>query len=184
MSRTGIDFSKHELIITDNEFVNICWLKIPDRMMNNIKFINTNGILAVTGDFGNWIFCREFHPSADGYVSDGYWDEKLRIASVQQSHKFDSEQTIKDIDEFVEEHEYYFETDSDVKEEIEEWIEDLRQASDDETDYINVAYRQNPSWLDCEYVPFGKKRHTWLSIIYDAFDEICNRMKNETTNKN
>lgn len=71
-NRTGIDFSKHELIIKETDDVTIHWLKIPNSIKKNIKFTNIEGNLVVTGDFGNWIFCRNFIPSGDGYVSDGW----------------------------------------------------------------------------------------------------------------
>jgi len=87
--RTALDFSKHEIIVVKENGLLIHHLKIPKQWTNNIKFINTNNILAVTGDFGNWIFCREFHPSKDGYVSDGYWHEKLNIASTQDGKEID-----------------------------------------------------------------------------------------------
>ena len=40
-------------------------------------------LCVVTGDVGNWMFCREFHPSSKGHVSDYYWVEKLQMSSSQ-----------------------------------------------------------------------------------------------------
>lgn len=173
--RTGIDFSKHELLVTQNEYVNIWHLKIPDTIHNNIKFTNVSGVLVVTGDFGNWIFCREFHPSADGYVSAGYWDEKLQISSVQKSHIFDTDETKKQINEFVSTFEDSF--GQEMNEDETDWVESLRSSVDDEHKYIYTAYRENPSSIDYESIPFGKVRHRWLDIIYDGFDHICQLCK-------
>lgn len=174
-NRTNVDFSKHIVIenhYQDGEYNLDVWdFKLPDsEYTHRIKFINSCGILAVKGDFGNWVFCREFHPSAGGYVSGGYWDEKLKTYSVQSPYKYSPESTIKAIEEFVSELE---ETD----EEMEEWIEKLNSAADDEYEYIYVAYRETPNGVDGETVPFGQDRHSYLNIIYDAFDEICNRLK-------
>jgi hypothetical protein len=62
--RTKIDFSEHELKITQLEGVLIHEFKRPDTRNCMLVFINTCGVMTVTGDFGNWVFCREFHPSA------------------------------------------------------------------------------------------------------------------------
>lgn len=175
--RTDVDFSTHELFVTENEFVNIWYLKQPNTHWNSIKYINTNGIMAVTGDFGNWIFCREFHPSAGGGVSGGYWDEKLRISSEQDSHKYDSDETKKRIDDFVTNFE---DTYGRVMSEDEtNWVEELYNNVDDEFQYVYTAHRENPRTIDHEDVPFGKIRHGWLNIIYDGFDEICERIKKQ-----
>ena len=95
--RTGLDFSKHELLCTKSDELTIHHLKKPNTYYDSIKYINTQGIMAVTGDYGNWIFCREFHPSADDYVSSGYWCEKLSIASCQVYKEYDPEETEKEI---------------------------------------------------------------------------------------
>ncbi len=64
--RTGIKFHDHILTIDKESDNTITYhLKKPDTITNNIKFINTNGLLVVTGDFGNWVFCRDFHPNSN-----------------------------------------------------------------------------------------------------------------------
>lgn len=142
-------------------------------MINNIKFINAGGILSVTGDFGNWIFCRSFIPSKEGEVSGGYWDEKLQILSQQESHKYCPQQTLKRIEEFEKEQEEHNCLDQEMK----DWIEQLRDNVDDKFEYEYIAYRNKPDSVDYECVPYGKSRHQWLNIIYDGFDEICIRYK-------
>jgi hypothetical protein len=178
--RTKIDFSKHELKVTKLEGVLIHEFKRPDTRNCMLVFINTNGIMSVTGDFGNWIFCREFHPSADNEhgVSGGYWDEKLEISSVQKSDKYDAEQTTKLLNEFKETFEDSFgrEMDEDEK----EWIEQLENNVDDEHEYTYLAYREKPSTIDYESVPFGEKRHFWLDCVYDGFDAICQTLHSQS----
>lgn len=197
--RTDIDFSKHELIIKESEDLKIHILKIPGTVMNMIKFINVDGVMAVTGDFGNWIFCREFHPTANGYVSDGYWLEKLRISSSQQPSKYDSERTAEAIRERAKElniewaelkKEYenkedhteaewnrYLKEETRYEETL-EYLEECLSNVDDELDYTYHAYRNMPSYYDYEYVIFEKTVDVWLTIIFDGFDEICSRLKN------
>ena len=137
---------------------------------DRVRFINSCGTLTVNGDFGNWVFNREFHPSKDGKVSRGYWDEKLQIASVQKSHKFSTKQTKELLAGFSKQ------LKEDGYEDVNEyWIEDLESSVYDELDYTYIAYRQNDSDIDYESIPFGEKRHVWLDIIYDAFNEICRR---------
>lgn len=175
--RTTLDFSKHEFKTYKDKYVTIYELKIPNTGMNSIQYINCCGTMSVTGDFGNWIFCREFHPSSNGNVSGGYWDEKLEISSVQKSHKYDSDKTLEKICEF----EKNFETDfaDELDEEIVDWIDTLKSSVDDEHEYIYHAYRDNPSNVEWESIPFGEVRHKWLDYIYDGFNEMCDRIKQQ-----
>jgi len=173
--RNGLDFSQHEMHVIKTDEVLIHHLKKPNTICDNIKYINCGGILAVTGDYGNWIFCREFHPSAEGGVSGGYWDEKLQICSEQTASKYCSDSTAEAITRWFEEE------NEDMNEEVKEWIQDLLDNVEDELDYTNIAYRQTPNGIDYEYIPFIKERHTWLNTVYDGFDELCRRYKEKLT---
>lgn len=177
--RTNIDFSKHELKITELEGVLIHKFKKPDTTDCMLVFINTCGVMTVTGDFGNWVFCREFHPSANNSsgVSGGYMDEKLEISSVQKSDKYDAEETLKRIKEFKETFDANY--GREMNEDELDWVEQLENNVDDEHEYIYVAYRETPKDIDYESVPFGKKRHFWLDAVYDGFDAICQVLKND-----
>ena len=120
-TRTGIDFSEHELIITKNDNVLIHHLKKPNTIMDNVKFINIEGVLLVTGDYSRWSFCREFHRSADGRVSDYYWCEKLSIDSSQTYSDYSSEDTYERLKESLTEYiENRKEEDSDFNEQTED----------------------------------------------------------------
>ena len=175
--RTNLNFSEHIYTKYSDKYCTIFELKIPNTIRNSIKFINSCGVMSVTGDFGNWVFCREFHPSADGGVSGGYWDEKLQMYSEQTYKKFDSDETIREINDFKSNYgEDYSEK---YHEEISDWIEQLEYSVYDEIEYKNEAFRNKPDIIDYERVPFGEIRHKWLNYIYDGFDEICNRIKLE-----
>jgi len=177
--RTNIDFSRHELKVTQFDGVLIHEFKRPDTRNCILVFINTAGVMTVTGDFGNWVFCREFHPSANNEhgVSAGYWDEKLEISSVQKSDKYDTEQTTLLIKEFKETFEDSY--GREMNEEEIDWIEQLENNVDDEHEYIYLAFREKPNTIDYESVPFGEKRHFWLEAVYDGFDAICQTLSRE-----
>ncbi len=177
MSRTKVDFSKHVLEVIKNDHVLIHRFKLPDREYHHsITFINTCGIMSVTGDFGNWIFCREFRPNSEfGKVSDMYWNEKLSTHSTQTYAKFDSESTLDDIKEFEESYD-----DGKIPKEVADWLEWLKETTDDELDYTYALYRNKPSCVDYERVPICKSQHYNLCMVYDAFEAICERLKLET----
>jgi hypothetical protein len=175
--RTGIDFSKHKVHVTRHEGFLMYYIKKPTTICDSIKYINTGGIMAVTGDYGNWIFCREFHPNAKEGVSDGYWEEKLEISSTQKAEEYDQEHTQSDIEAMLngglEEYGY---TGSKL-EEMKEYFNECLTRVDDELEYTSYAYRNYPSFCDHETVIFRKRTKYWLKAVFDGFDEICRRMK-------
>ncbi len=174
-NRRNVDWSKHDLTIKTGDCL-VHDLKIPKSSMNRVTFINTQGIMAVTGDFGNWIFCREFHPSATGGVSDGYWKEKLQIASTQEHSDFSPEETTRRINELLSEEE-------DLADDEKEYLDEcLNVVTEGEFDYTRVAYREGKGrFEDTESVPFEKETKVWLQIVFDAFDEICRRLKEKAS---
>lgn len=180
MNKTGIDFSKHEFTVQDLGPIMVYKLKKPDTIIHNLTFIVGLGVTTVTGDFGNWVFCREFHPVKNDYISRGYADEKLTILSVQKPYVFDTDTVLKEIDELVEDWEYKF--GREPNEEDLEWIEALRENAHDELDYLYVAHREKIDDIEHEDVPDGEARHRWLEVVYDAFNEMCDRLKQENGN--
>ena len=183
--RTGIDFSKHELNVYENKTddktrILVHHLELPNSVMNNIRFVNTNGIMFVTGDFGNWMFCREFHPSAEGHVSDGYWHEKLGVLSSQEGREFDSEGTKEEIERGLSSGLVEYGYEGDRLEQMKEYYDGLLNYVEcSEWEYEAYAYNNFPSFEDTECVPNVKKTKNWLAIIFDGFDEICSRLKEE-----
>ena len=169
--RTRLDFKDHELIVKKSEDLSSYYLKKPNTVQDSILFINTNGIMAVTGDYGNWIFCREFIPTPDGYVSDGYWEEKLSIASTQKYEDYDYCATRKEIEKRL------ADKDDPPDKEEKEYYENMLDCVDDEFEYTYRAYNDRPRSMDAESIPFVRITKYWLLVIFDAFDEICNRMK-------
>lgn len=172
--RTNFDFSKHVLIIDKQNGLLVHTLKVPEYdKMHSFTFINTRGLLIVTGDYGSWMFCREFHPSASEIgVSDGYWCEKLEIHSTQRSKEFDAEATAKEIEGLL------ADTDNDYSENEKDFLaECLCKANDgNELDYTAFAYREAPSGWDYEGTPFCEKTKPQLLYVFDAFEEVCKRL--------
>jgi hypothetical protein len=178
MSRTNTKWYKHELKVKITDDLVQYELKKPDTYCESIKFVNVAGCLVVTGDFGNWIFCREFYATPKGQVSDGYWDEKLQIASTQIPNEYDEDGTKKEIMEKLENLEDLYDDIGD-REEYRSYLEDCLDVVYDQIDYEHQAYRNMPSFLDYEDVIYNKKRKIQLSVVYDAFEEICRRMKED-----
>jgi hypothetical protein len=102
-SRSKVDFSEHQVNEIHSDNCKIWDLKKPGTNIYRVRFINSSGIMAVTGDLGNWIFCREFHPSADNQekVSDGYWCEKLKISSTQNYEIYNAKKTEEKILNYI-----------------------------------------------------------------------------------
>ena len=167
--RTNVDFSEHELHVKQYDTISIYHLKKPNTNSCNVKFIVGEGITTVTGDFGNWVFSREFHPLKNEKVSGSYWDEKLEIHSIQKALIFDTDETLKEI-------ENYRKSLEEIDEETEEWLDRLDNSVFDELEYKNVAFREKPSHIDYEQVPYGEIRHYSLNAVYDAFEYICSKI--------
>lgn len=177
-----VNFDNHILtIIKESENTTIYDFKIPNTVCERIKFINTNGLLVVTGDYGNWLFCREFHPSPTGSVSSHYWVEKMQYASCQDPKEYSAEDTAEDIQERLNE----LEEDGYTGEQLQamrSYYEDCLRNVDDFYEYIQSA-RDYPSFVDSEGTMIIRKRlNIQLEIVFDAFDEICRRMKAEKEN--
>ena len=183
--RTGIDFSKHEVHVTNIDGLLVHYIKKPGTINDSIKYINTNGILAVTGDYGNWIFCREFHPNAKaGGVSDGYWEEKLCIASTQEPKEFDPESTEKELKRLLSKGLKEYGYTGEMLKKMQAYCREcLQYVGDDHWAYKKVAYDECPS--DYDAVVYKQKTKYWLLAVFDGFDEICRRMKDtEIVNNN
>ncbi len=107
-----------------------------------------------------------------------YWTEKLIISSSQQPFKYDPEATANELQKGIksELEEYGYEGDELKK--VKEWYTDLLTHTDDEIEYTYKAYRNdNPVEMDFENIPFCEEYKAHLPVIFDAFEEICERLK-------
>lgn len=180
-NRCDINWSEHIMYKEETELGIIYTLKKPNTIIQKVEFKNLLGNLIITGDFGNYIFCREFHISDDSHgLSDGYFHEKLSIHSYQDVYKFDSELTEKNIIELIDEVDDYT-TDENKKEELLDYYNRLIDNVDDETEYDYIAYREKPNFLDYEDVPKVRDYVTSFKCVMDAYDEIVRRLSNGET---
>lgn len=170
-SRKNLDWSKHDLIINKTKDVTIHHLKKPDTTSQNVKFTNFDDVLVVTGSYGNYIFCKSFYPNPEGRVSDDYWLEKLTMNSCQEPEEFDPEGTIQEIDEKLK--------NPDLTEEEKEYFEDIKSYVDEPYDgyYIVHSIEKLPKSIDYDDVPHIRKIISRLLYVFDAFEEICRRLK-------
>ena len=176
--RTNVDFSKHEFntdVFTNakGEEINVFELKKPDTNCGRITYVNAKGTLTVSGDYGNWVFCREFHPSADEHVSDHYWIEKLKIYSTQVPGEYSSEDTKAEILGKIEELKAEDHNDED---EIIKYYNDCLDYVGEEWEYTKFAYDEVPNGYDHEWVIFNKRLSPQLEIVFDWFEEMCDRI--------
>lgn len=183
--KTSWDFSKNEhrrevFKSSEGNKIIIDHLQKGNSSMGYVRFVNDDYGLSVFGDFGNWIFCRPFVPSEEEYVCVMYWNEKLKISSCQSHSEFDGEETGKEIEELINGglEEYGYE--GDKLKEIKDWYKELLEYTDDEIEYTYQAYRgcYRPD-IDYECIPFVKKGSYQLEIVFDAFNEICNRLQDK-----
>jgi len=179
--RSKWNFSEYEHRVemfksTEGNEIRVDHLQKGNSNMGYIKFVNDSRGLTVFGDFGRWSFCRPFHPDADTFVSDGYWAEKLKIGSCQESSIYDGDRTYNELQELIDTGLEDYGYEGLELENHKEFLKSLQQYTDDEIEYTYEAYRNN-SDFDLEMIPFCKTRIHQLEIVFDAFDEICKRLK-------
>lgn len=174
--RTGVDFSNHQLEVVKNEHVMVHHLKQPGTIINNIRYVNISGNLVVTGDFGNWIFCRPFHPSSTTTeVSASYWMEKLEIHSCQVPTKYNPEETLKSLKEYKKDRKKQ----GWLTKEEKQYLNRCMELVDDHLEYQFYAYRELPHGWDYEDVIHEEKVKPWFQVVLDGFEEICRRLRVE-----
>lgn len=181
MRRTDQDFSKHILETITDEHITVYDLHLPDRAQyKRVIFMIAYGVTSVIGDYGNWIFNRAFYPGKENHVSDGYWLEKLKIASEQDGEEFDVNATEEEILNLIDHELEECGFEGKELDELREYYNELLPISDmSEHEYLETAHMNLPSQYDSDMIPYVKSTKWWLQVVFDAFDEICNRMEKE-----
>lgn len=113
-----------------------------------------------------------------GFLGD--YREKIKIASTQEPFEFDIDTTENEINEMLngglEESGY----DDDDLETLRDYYEGLLdKLHEGEFYYEAYAYGEMPYIMDTESVPNCKKIKYWLLCVFDAFEEICRRLKED-----
>jgi len=201
-NRTNIDWSKHEVTEVTTENFSKITLAIPNTVMYSVNFINTCGVLLVTGDYSRWSFCRTFRPEPGTYVSDEYWLEKLQSGSIQDPLVFSAEKTRERLIEMLREDiwdEYSIgapgvtalsrletcsshqvqDVLSDCPVDILEALEWLIGAKEtiNEGHLVYMDCMNDRPEHTCLDLPEVFETHPQLLAVFDAFDEICRRLK-------
>ncbi len=182
MSLTNIDFSKHLLSVASmnsEEFeCKIYHLYIPNINYDYIDVIVSEGITAVTGDFGNWIFNMEIHfEEFMGFEVD-YLLYQLKTSSSQNPYEVDIGATEKEIEKFRKS--------VDVSlcnlnsEEFEIFCNDLfRSLKKGEQQYNNFIAEGAIHFTTGISIPVIVKKIPFaLASVFDAFEVILNRVNN------
>lgn len=179
-TRTQKDFSKYNLLCIEEENRMVWKFFKKDEEDNplfqgSFNFINTEGKLIITGDYGNWIFDRSFNPNVELSVSDGYWVKKLEQHSEQKGKVWCGDASLESIKSFLEQRLDW----GTLNEEEDEWLKDLEQAAEenDELGYNYICYRQTPSSIEADEAPIGYKLNPHLAYCFDAFEAICKMLE-------
>ncbi len=147
-------------------------------MWDNVKFLSSNENLIVTGDYSNWMFDKPFTPNATTEkISDYYWCEKVQLSSTQDPFDFDDDATKKALEEGINGgiEEYGYEDDR--LEEMIQYYEDCLCHLDCKEVYLAYAHDNLPRFCDHEDVVYFNKVKPQLQVVFDAFEEICRRLK-------
>lgn len=174
--KTTWDFTKYKLDVVETDNCTIHTIHDNGASCGKVIFINTSGIMAVTGDFYNWIFCREFMPSKEGYVSEHYWCEKLQIASGQSGYVYDSSETEKELNHMISEGCASYGYEGEDLQLMKDYYTDCLRYTDNEEEYNVFAHDNLPNFTDYESIINISIVRNQLLIIFDAFNEICNRL--------
>jgi hypothetical protein len=182
-----IDWSKHDF----HQHQDYYELRLPDSITYRVRFSMVDGRTIVTGDFGDWIFSREFHPASDGSVSEEYWCEKLVIANQYvKFSEFSAEETQKSLK---------YEMEAILGDRVEHYISDmnsigttdplhLSEIDSKELEYYYKCYdnvheesyeeisHNYPDHMDFEDVISCEEIVPSLKCVFSAFNEMCKRM--------
>ena len=97
--------------------------------------------------------------------------QEIKLTSItQKPANYSEKETRKEIEDRL--------TEEDLSEEDKEYLTDLLDnLGESEERYLVYAHDNLPAHRDHEFVPFRKELDPMLEVVFDAFDEICRRMK-------
>lgn len=180
--RTDIDFSEHKYTCTEakdelGDIIRVDSLELEGTVYKNVNFMNTKFGMVVFSEYGVWSFNRCFIPNGSGeLISDDYWISKLTSNLCEMERNFDKDLIKEHLSELAEEISD-FGLDEDVEQDALEWVSDLMCFADceDWDGYMDIVYHEESDM----YAPVYKKAPYRLNAIFDAFEEICHRIKNK-----
>lgn len=151
-----------------------------------VEFIVGHRFTAVTGDFGNHTFGREFHPhKVTVNIDFTYALEKYRYCSTQNpTSEYSPTLTREYIEEFMLEH---ANGDLDnLTEEEREQFDYLLYYSESEIDYLNQRFNEhddNIIFLEYDQLQPQYELDKQVNFILHVFIEMCKRESYETDTK-
>lgn len=158
-------FETHTLCKKELDEVTIYNFKRPNSIIFSVNVVTYKGTTSISGDLGNWIFAREFHPVKGEKISRSYYDEKLQMKSTQKTEEYSEKKATEEIEYLKEEY-----SDND---EVLDFLEELEELVYDKNELYNYSYMETPPCLDYEELPTGKVRIERLNLLYDAMDRMC-----------
>ena len=164
--------------------------KRQDSIVGYVKFVNClcdYPNMTVTGDFGNWSFCRNFIPSPEATkISQGYWIEKASIHSSQDFNKLDMNMIQEDIYDLIDGGLVEWDLDEEDHKHTLDWFRSLLEYAYEDNDFEYRAkafldvYR--PKCIDYDDIPLHTSIPPQLLCVFDAFELICESMKKKLSN--
>lgn len=185
-------FETHTLFVKDygnGHTEHILAIEEPIRMYKTVRIINIQGYTIFSGDWNTIILQgHNLIPTKDydGHFSDSYMLGKLRMGTYQDLLEFDEEGTLELIDAQIAEYNDPEEDNGMVEADI-EYLNDLKEfiggicsdagglqyevfAMDNATPYFTDDY---------DLIPLCKKPKMEVNVYFDAFEEMCYRLKND-----
>ena len=169
IKRTNIDFTNFSLTINECEYLTYV---LKNDVGSIIKFITDDSHLYVVGDYGNWIFNRNFIPVNGGSVLDYYWVRLLRERSTQNPFIFSKHKTCITIDAMIVNIEVNYPNDSQKKIDLIKYFKNSKEYVDNEQEYLWFVSEHKPNWYLNDIIVEYDYMYDIL-VVFDAFEEIC-----------
>ena len=175
--RTGVDFSNYKY---ERKVLNVLGLKViidalkREEGSSFFLFINTPSGLNVVNRCTSYSFDRSFIPHHDAYVNEGYWLDKLSYDYDMFVRKLDMAAIDESIDELRDELDDYGFNEDEMEASL-EFIDNL--CTDDAIGYLSdLNGYGKPDCLECVDFPTYEYKSDDMDIVFDAFNEICDRL--------
>lgn len=154
-----MDFSKHVYTVSLQTGTYSLETE-PGKLLYAVHFRNMAGKCLVTGDFGSWVFSRQWHPAQEYSVSAHYFREKVesKPCSIDRLGVYNPAATRVNVQE--------------CDELTPEQVTELVAVVEDEEEFIELANGIRRHLAE-ELVSYGLE--PWLATIHQALEEMILR---------
>ena len=178
-TRKNMDFSKCELTIHRDEYVTIHKLHKDTSPTFNIDFINTNGVCVITGTCGEWVLSDNLLPKPGSRICDDYWAKKLSSHETgQEAYEFSKQFTKDAIVEDIKSVNHSYE-EEDYRTVMDYFVGCLECLEESQLEYEHFAINELPDCMECESIVIARSIKKDVLYIFDVFEEICRRLKEQ-----